>query len=164
MTELTVVLPGPRSVPGHAIAAGTFAAAALIGVYLGLISLAQGPFHALDQLRADAAFVGLTAAGFGTQIALFVELRRVDRHHRASAAVTVASTGTSGAAMLACCAHHVVDLLPLVGLSAAAVFLGAYRTPLLLLGLATNALGIAVIGRQLRRARRACAVAEAGRA
>ncbi len=163
MTELTVVSFPPRSVPGRAIAAGAFAAAALIAVYLGLISLAQGPSHALDQLRADAAFVGLTAAGLGTQIALFVELRRIDRHHRAGAAVTAASTGTSGVAMLACCAHHVVDLLPLVGLSAAAVFLDAYRTPLVLLGLAVNALGIAVIGRQLRRARRACALVGAAR-
>ena len=107
--------------------------------------------------------MGLIALGFGTQVGLFVELRRLDRHHRAGVAVTAASTGTSGAAMLACCAHHVVDLLPLVGLSAAAVFLDAYRTPLLLAGIGMNALGIAVIGRQLRRAGRARAVADPGR-
>ena len=163
MTELTAALSRSRSVPGRVIAAGALAAAALLGAYLGIISLAQGPAHALEQLAADAPFVGLIAIGFGTQVALFVELRRLDRRHRAGAAVTAASTGTSGAAMLACCAHHVVDLLPLVGLSAAAVFLDAYRTPLLLLGLAMNALGIAVIGRQLRRARQACAIADARR-
>lgn len=163
MTELASALPRPRSVPGHAVAAGALAAAALIGIYLGLISLAEGPAHAIEQLTATAPFVGLIAAGLGTQVGLFVELRRLDRHHRAGAAVTAASTGTSGAAMLACCAHHVVDLLPLVGLSAAAVFLDAYRTPLLLAGIAMNALGIAVIGRRLRRARRACALADPGR-
>jgi len=102
--------------------------------------------------------VGLIAAGFGIQVALFVELRRLDRRHRAGAAVTAAGTATSGAAMLACCAHHAVDLLPLLGLSAAAVFLDAYRIPILLLGLGMNLLGIVVIGRQLRRARRACAM------
>jgi hypothetical protein len=60
--------------------------------------------------------------------------------------------------MLACCAHHLVDLLPLVGLSAAAVFLNAYKTPLVLVGIGMNVVGIVVIARQLRRARRACAV------
>ncbi len=153
---LPAVAIGPRS-----IAAGVVAAAALLGVYLAIISLAQGLEHAFDQLATDALFVGLIAAGFGIQIALFVELRAVDRRHRAAAAVTVAGTGTSAAAMLACCAHHLVDLLPLVGLSAAAVFLNAYKTPLLLVGIGMNLTGIVVIARQLARARRACAVADA---
>ncbi len=163
MTELAAAHGWSRSLPRRTIAPGALAAAALLGAYLGIISLAQGPGHAIEQLTADAPFVGLIALGFGTQVGLFVELRRLDRHHRAGVAVTAASTGTSGAAMLACCAHHVVDLLPLVGLSAAAVFLDAYRTPLLLAGIAMNAFGVAVIGRQLRRARRACAVADPGR-
>ncbi len=144
---------GRRSVIG-----GIVAASALLGIYLGIVSLAQGVEHAFEQLAADAVFVGLIAAGFGTQVALFVELRAVDRQHRAAAAVTAAGTGTSAAAMLACCAHHLVDLLPLVGLSAAAVFLNAYKTPLFLVGITMNVIGVVVIARQLQRARRACAV------
>lgn len=132
----------------------------LMGVYLAIISLAQGLEHALDQLKADALFVGPIAVGFGTQLTLFVELRAVDHRHRAAAAVTAASTGTSAAAMLACCAHHLVDLLPLVGLSAAAVFLNAYKTPLFLVGIGMNLIGILVIARQLRRAQQACAVVD----
>ena len=146
----------PRS-----IVAGLIGSAGLLVLYLAIISLAQGVEHAFAQLALDALFVGLIAAGFGTQIGLFVELRAVDRHHRASAAVTVAGTGTSAAAMLACCAHHVVDLLPILGLSAAAVFLDAYKTPLFLIGIGMNIIGIAVIARQLQRARRACAVVDA---
>lgn len=144
----------------RSVAAGLAGAAALLGLYLGIISLAQGVDHAVEQLATDAIFVGLIAAGFGTQVALFVELRTVDRRHRAAAAVTAAGTGTSAAAMLACCAHHLVDLLPIVGFSAAAVFLNAYRTPLFLLGIGMNLIGIVVIARQLRRARRACAVVD----
>lgn len=64
--------------------------------------------------------------------------------------------------MLTCCAHHLVDLLPLVGLSAAAVFLNAYKTPLFLVGIGMNVIGIVVIARQLQRARRACAVIKRG--
>jgi hypothetical protein len=144
----------------RSIAVGVLGAAALLGMYLGIVSLAQGVEHALEQLTTDAVFVSLIAAGFGTQIALFVELRAVDRRHRAAAAVTAAGTGTSAAAMLACCAHHLVDLLPLVGLSAAAVFLNAYKTPLFLIGIGMNVIGIVVIARQLQRARRACAFVE----
>ena len=144
----------------RSVATGVAAGAALLAIYLVIISLAQGVGHAFDQLATDAAFVGLIAAAFGTQVALFAELRAVDRQHRAAAAVTAAGTGTSAAAMLACCAHHVVDLLPLVGLSAAAVFLNAYKTPLFVLGIGMSALGIVVIGRQLQRAREACAVVD----
>ena len=144
----------------RSLIAGGIAAASLVVAYVSIISLAQDVDHALDQLMADALFVSLIAAGFGVQIGLFTELRTVGRRHRAAVAATAAGTGTSAAAMLACCAHHLVELLPLVGLSAAAVFLNAYRTPLFLVGIVMSLVGIIVVGRQLRRARRACALVE----
>lgn len=151
------IVPVP-SIRPRSVAAGLLGAGLLLAAYLGIITLAQGFDHALEQLAADAIFVGLIAAGFGTQIALFVELRELDRHHRAAAAVTAAGTGTSAAAMLACCAHHLVDLLPLVGLSAAAVFLNDYKTPLFLIGIGMNLVGIVVIARRLEAAREECAM------
>lgn len=160
MTALAGSIAPIATIRSRSVAAGAIGSAALLLAYLGIITLAQGVDHAFQQLAADAVFVGLIALGFGTQIALFVELRAVDRHHRASAAVTVASTGTSAAAMLACCAHHLVDLLPLVGLSAAAVFLNDYKTPLFLVGITMNVVGIVVIARRLDAARQACAMAD----
>jgi hypothetical protein len=59
--------------------------------------------------------------------------------------LTGASGGTSAAAMVACCAHRVADLLPLLGLSAAAGIIGAWRVPLLIVGLVFNLVGIGVI-------------------
>jgi hypothetical protein len=135
------------------------AAASLVFLYLVLISLAQGPDHAINQLRADLPFVLAIAAGFGIQVGLFVELRSLHSRHRASGALTAGSAGAGTAAMLACCAHHLVDVLPLVGLSAAAVFLNDYRAPLIAISLGMNALGIVVIGRQVLRARRNCRIA-----
>lgn len=158
MTAIAPSYRGRLPVSPGSMASGVGAAAALIGLYLAIIGLAQGAEHAFAQLAADSPFVGLIAVGFGTQVALFIELRAVDRRHRAAAAVTAASTGTSAAAMLACCAHHLVDLLPIVGLSAAAVFLNAYRTPLFLLGIGMNLVGVILIARQLARARRTCAM------
>ena len=161
MTAIARPVRAGLPIAPRSLVAGLIGSAALLALYLAIISLAQGVEHAFEQFALDAPFVGLIAAGFGIQIGLFVELRAVDRRHRASAAVTAAGTGTSAAAMLACCAHHVVDLLPIVGLSAAAVFLNAYKTPLFLVGIGMNIIGIVVIVRQLQRARRACAVVDA---
>jgi hypothetical protein len=74
-----------------------------------------------------------------------------------AAAATATGTGTSTVAMVACCAHHVTDALPVLGLSGAALFLNDYRIPLMAAGLAVNAAGVLYMARlaivQTRRAR-----------
>ena len=99
-------------------------------------------------------FVGLIGVGFGTQIGLLTYMRLLQRAvARESVAIAGAGTATSSVAMVACCAHHLVDVLPIVGISGLALFLVDFRTPLMLFGLATNALGIAVLLRALGRIR-----------
>ena len=134
------------------VAFGVLAALALLVFYLGVITLAQGWGHALQQLGDDFPFVGAIAVGFGTQMGLFVYLRGL--HARASAGGVAASTGTSTAAMLACCAHHLVDVAPVLGLSGAAIFLNAYKTPLLWLGIVMNLIGILYLARKIYQARK----------
>jgi copper chaperone CopZ len=131
---------------------GVLATLGLVGFYLGTITLAQGWAHALQQLLDDRWFVGAIVLGFGTQMGLFTHLRGL--HARASVGGVAASTGTSATAMLACCAHHLTEILPILGLSGAAVFLNAYKTPLLWLGIALNLGGIAYLSWQLRSQRR----------
>jgi hypothetical protein len=134
------------------IALGVVGALALVGVYLGIVAWAQGPDHALELLWDDRVFVGFISAGFGTQIGLFTYIRLIQRAlARESIALTGAGTATSSISMVACCAHHLADVVPVVGLSGLAIFLVEFRTPLMLVGLATNALGIAVMLRGLRR-------------
>lgn len=129
----------------------TLAAVSLLAVYLGLITLAQGWGHAVQQLGEDRWFVGAIVAGFATQVGLFVYLRSLNA--RAATGGVAASTGTSATAMLACCAHHLIEVLPIVGLSGAAVFLNAYQTPLLWLGIVMNLAGIAYLLRKIRQQR-----------
>ena len=119
----------------------------LVGLYLGLVTWAQGFAHARELLWGDRYFVAGIAGGFAVQVGLFVHVRRLlARRAAASAAgVTAAGTGTSTAAMVACCAHHVSDALPILGLSGAALFLNDYRLPLMAVGLGVNALGVAVM-------------------
>ncbi|HET9476808.1 MAG TPA: hypothetical protein VFP63_04895 [Dehalococcoidia bacterium] len=136
--------------------AGLLAGSALIALYLGLVTWAQGFGHARELLWDDRFFVGAIATGFGVQAGLFVYLRRLlSLRSRASAtAGNAAGTGTSTAAMLACCAHHVTDALPLLGLSGVAIFLGDYRVPLMAAGIAVNAAGVLFMLRLVLRERR----------
>ena len=136
------------------IGLGVLGSTALVGLYLAIVTWAQGADHALELLWSDRLFVGLISVGFGTQVGLFTDLRLLQRAMaRESVALAGAGTATSSISMVACCAHHVADVLPILGLSGLAVFLVEFRTPLMLLGLATNLLGIAVLLRQLMRVR-----------
>jgi hypothetical protein len=56
--------------------------------------------------------------------------------------------------MVACCAHHVTDVLPILGLTAVATFLAGYQTLFMLVGLGNTLVGIAVMLAILVRARR----------
>jgi hypothetical protein len=130
---------------------GLVSAGLQVGFYLGVVTLAQDWAHARDQIGVDRWFVFAVSSGFGIQVGLFVYLRSL--HARSSAGAMVASTGTSTVAMLACCAHHFADTLPLIGLSGAAVFLDDFKAPILWTGLAMNGLGVAYLGRKIRQRR-----------
>ncbi len=134
------------------IALGMAGAVALSGLYLGIVAWGEGPDHALALLWSDRLFVALIGAGFGTQLGLFTYLRLVQRAlARESVVLAGAGAATSSVSMVACCAHHLADVLPIVGVSGLVAILVELRTPLMLLGLATNALGIALMLDQLRR-------------
>lgn len=146
--------PALGRVPWRPVGFGVLGAAGLLAFYLGMITLAQGWGHAVQQLAEDRWFVGAVMAGFGAQVGLFAFLRQLHARHAAAAGSVAASTGTSTAAMLACCAHHLTEVLAVVGLSGAAVFLNAYKVPLLWLGIAMNVAGILYLARQIRQHRR----------
>jgi len=134
---------------------GVAGALALFTLYLTIVTLAQGWDHAAELFGQDAWLVIPIMTGFGTQVGLYTYLRGVLRQKsRASKAMMGAGGGASTAAMVACCLHHAADLLPLLGLSAAASFLAAYKIPFMLVGLAMNGVGIVVILRTIRTEQR----------
>jgi hypothetical protein len=130
-------------------ALGLLASVSLLGFYLGTIALVQDWEHAFTQLGEDLPFVAALVAGFGLQVGLYTYLRLL--HAQARRAGVTASAGAGGVAMLACCAHHVADVLPVLGLSAAAAFLGAYKTPLLWLSVAVNLAGLIYLAWQVQK-------------
>ena len=163
-TSQDVGVGGHRRATGRpspqAWAGGLLGAAGLLALYLGIVSLAESWAHAVDLLRQDLLFVFPMVAAFGVQSGLLAHLRwglRVG----SSGAVAGASGGTSAVAMAACCAHHVADLVPLLGISAAATLLAELKAPLLVVSLASNLVGIVLLWRRLREVRRGYAASTA---
>lgn len=149
---------------------GLLGSLGLTGLYFGIVSWAENPAHALDLFWEDRAIVLPIILGFGVQVALYTVLKKQlflpVGGTGPSGALTGAGGGASAVAMVACCAHHVTDVLPLVGLTAAATFLAEYRIAFMLVGLGTTVAGILVmlfiLFRERRRALRiALATSEA---
>jgi hypothetical protein len=126
----------------------------LSAVYLGLVSLAESPQHALDLFWEDRWLVVPILFTFGAQVGLYAFVRSGAHLAPAAAGASAAGGGMSTIAMVACCAHHVTDVLPIVGVSLAATFLTTWKTPLMGFGLAANLAGIAVMLWLIRRDRR----------
>lgn len=129
----------------------------IASVYLGILSWAQGWEYASSQFVRDRWYVVPIILGFGVQAALYAILRFrlfipvISSGH--AGALMGTSGGTSAAAMVACCIHHVTDVLPILGLTAAAGFLTRYQRPFMLIGLAMNLIGIGVMLAVLYRER-----------
>ncbi len=131
------------------LAAFLLGSAFIASFYIGILTWAQGWDYASSQFVRDRWYVVPIILGFGIQAALYSILRFrlfipiASTGHAGS--MMGASGGTSATAMIACCIHHVTDVLPILGLSAAASFLTRYQRPFMLVGLAMNLIGIGVM-------------------
>jgi len=132
-----------------ALGAGLAGVIFLADLYFGLVSWAESPQHALDLFWEVRWIVIPIILGFGVQMALYTILKKrifvPVENTGSSGAITGASGTTSALAMVACCAHHVTDVLPILGLTAAATFLAEYQKAFMLVGLGTTYAGIAVM-------------------
>jgi YHS domain-containing protein len=139
--------PDPRIVAAAA-GAGMLASAIMLGVYFGVLSLLSGWEFTVDQFADWWPYIVALATGFGIQVGLFIYLRRA-MQAAASGKVMMATGTTSGIAMLSCCSHYLVNLLPVLGATGFVSFVGAYQAELFWFGIASNLAGIVYIGRRL---------------
>ena len=128
------------------IAIGAIGAVGLFGLYLLVLTLAESFSHALAQLAEMWYWIALLVSGFGIQLGLYFFIRmNLRKKSGGSTAEVVATGGISTGAMIACCAHHLTEVLPLLGLSAAALFLAKYQLPFIHLGIFSNLVGIVMM-------------------
>lgn len=125
---------------------GVIAGILLLLPYMGIITIAQGIDHALEQTAKLWYWVVALITGFGIQVGLFSFIRQALHEKRASATASVATSGgVSASSMAACCAHHLSEILPLLGLSSLAAFLVNYQLLFIILGVLSNIVGITVM-------------------
>ncbi len=139
--------PNPL-VLGIATGAGLLASAIVLSFYFGVLTLVSGWQFTVEQFTSWWPYIVALAIGFGVQVGLFVYLRRAV-HGAASGKVMVATGTTSGAAMVSCCTHYLVNLLPVLGATGLVSFAGEYQVELFWFGIASNLAGIAYIGRRV---------------
>jgi len=133
MTKSTTVVP---------VVYGIVAASALLGVYFAVLTFVSGWSFTLVQFGTYWYFVVSLAVGFGIQIALYQYLKRLVHSGQGMGKVVGVSGTTSTAAMISCCAHYLVNILPVLGVSAFASFVGAYQVELFWIGILSNLVGI----------------------
>jgi len=142
----------------YPIGAGLIGSGLLALFYFGIVSWAESPAHAWELFKQDLWIVIPILLGFGVQAALYtiLKLRLYFPEQHAPGASLGAGGVTSTLTMAACCAHHVADVFPVLGLTAAATFLARYRLTFMGVGLGTNLLGIGyllfILTRERRRA------------
>lgn len=122
------------------ITKGVLATLILLSVYFTIVSLVSGWDFMLEQFVQYWYFVVTLAVGFGIQIGLYSYLKSIVKGVTSSVVAT--SGATSTAAMISCCAHYLVNLLPILGTIGIITVISQYQVQLFWVGLAFNFAGI----------------------
>ncbi len=110
--------------------------------YFILLTWVGGDWHhPWQQFLVIKYWMSALFLGFGLQVGLFWYVRLMVRKRNAQRVAT-ANAGISTATMVACCAHHIVDFVPILGLSALTIFLAKYQVYFLAIGITSNFFGI----------------------
>src|ERR1035437_9893850 len=120
-------------------AAGAFASSALLGIYFGVLTLVSGWSFTVSQFAEFWLYIVTLTLGFGTQVGLYLYLKQLSENHHHAHQMVAASGTTSTVAMLACCAHYLTNILPLLGVVGAGTLVAQYQIDLFWITLAFNA-------------------------
>jgi Cu+-exporting ATPase len=141
--------------PAFAPAAfGALAAGLLLAVYFGALSALSGWAETVRQFSEFWFYILPLAAGFGVQVALYVQLRQLLQRSKETGAVVAASGTTSTVAMVSCCAHYLANVAPVLGASGLVAFATQFQVEFFWVGLAFNVAGIIYVAKKLLAARR----------
>lgn len=127
---------------GIAVRNGIIATFILLAIYITTVSLVSGWDFMLDQFEQFWYFVITLAIGFGIQVGLYSNLKNAIRQQNTSGRVLAVSGTTSTVAMISCCAHYLVNLLPILGTVGIITVISQYQIQLFWVGLAFNIVGI----------------------
>ena len=128
---------------------GIIASTILLGVYFAVLTLVSGWGYAQNQFTDYWYFVISLVVGFGIQIALYQYIKGLVHSGQGMGKVVGVSGTTSTAAMISCCAHYLVNLVPILGITGLATFVSQYQIKIFWIGLAFNIFGIVFISNKI---------------
>lgn len=128
---------------------GFLASLILLLVYFLVLTFVSGWSFALAQFSRYWYFIVSLSLGFGTQIALFTYLKNAVKDMGGSGKVAAVSGVTSTVAMISCCSHYLINLLPIIGITGFVTIVSQYQVQLFYVGLAFNFLGIVYMLKRL---------------
>lgn len=129
---------------------GVVAGLGLVLLYILVMSLGLGSLsYTISELSRLKYWLAALTISFGIHIGLFRYIRM--RSSMMQKGMVSASAATSTTAMIACCAHHLTDVVPLIGVSVIATVLTKYQVWFLAVGVFSNLVGIGLLIRNIRR-------------
>jgi P-type Cu+ transporter len=131
------------------ISRGLSAAIILLAVYFLILSLVSGSGFAAEQFKEFRYFVVSLAAGFGIQFGLYSYLRLSIHEKNISKGMIVTTGTTSTIAMISCCAHYLVNILPVLGATGLVTLVAQYQVKLFWVGILFNIIGIIYIASRI---------------
>ena len=120
------------------IGKGMVALTLLLAAYILLLTVFNGPGHALENLQRNGFLLFPLVILFGAQISLYSLARRTAKANPSM----MAAGGVSAGSMAACCAHHALDVLPFMGIAGLAALLAGFEQAFLGLGILAGIFGL----------------------
>ncbi len=129
---------------------GISAGLILLAFYFLILSLVSGWSYALLQFSSYWYFILALSIGFSIQVGLYVYLRtRVAE--KAAGNVVAVSGATSSLAMISCCSHYLINILPIIGTAGVITLISQYQTQIFWFGILANLIGIFYIIAKIRK-------------
>ena len=131
---------------------GILAFALMLAIFFGVVGFVSGWDFALEQFNNFWYFIIALAVGFGIQVGLYTYLRQLIGHQGMPGRMVAATGTTSTVAMVSCCAHYLVNILPIIGITGFVTIVAQYQVQLFWLGLLFSLAGILYIAPRVVKA------------
>ena len=128
---------------------GISASIVLLVIYFTVVSLVSGWGFAKNQFSQFWYFVVSLAVGFGIQVALYTYLKNLIKNGQGSGKILGVTGTTSTAAMISCCAHYLVNVLPILGATGIMTFMAQYQIKFFWVGLLFNVAGVTYMANKI---------------
>ena len=135
--------------PGKPLMSAMGAGTLLFIFYFLILVLANSLSHALSEFLRLWYWILILIFGFSFQAYLYFYIR--ERQKALSLKILAGSGGVSSGSMVACCLHHLSDVLPVMGLAGAALFLVQYQIFFIAIGVISNIIGIIIMLEIIRK-------------